>query len=163
MHDHVTKWRIISLRHAYSSNIRGVYHSDTVLLLLLLYVCGCVNTVWVGSVFKNRKPLLMHTRPSILIYLLASAGETRARTIIHANSKRHSLYLCGVIHHTLWLVYGLYGAECEWMPLSLTDCVYIYIYIYRFVHEASIHVCVCICWRSSQQLYARLYQCQMAA
>lgn len=33
--------------------------------------------------------------------------------ITHANCKRHLLYLCSVIHHTLLLVYGFYGAECE--------------------------------------------------
>lgn len=40
--------------------------------------------------------------------------------ITHANCKRHLLYLCSVIYHTLWLVYGFCGAECErcWCRLS---------------------------------------------
>lgn len=68
-----------------------------------------------GSEFKNRKPLLMWT--AIHFDIVAP----RDGIITHANSKRHLLYLCSVIHHALWLVYGFYGAECE-----LRWCEYFY-------------------------------------
>lgn len=41
---------------------------------------------------------------------------SRDGIITHANSKRHLLYLCGVIHHPLWLVYGLLWCGM-WVPL----------------------------------------------